>query len=100
MAENLQTRLRSGYTWLRLFLGLAYFFVIFEIVFLLVGASFLFQFGYRLITGSDSGHLKNFTAKLNIFMFSTLNYLTFNSDDKPFPFNASPSKKDPTDSAG
>tara|TARA_Y100000766_G_C18778992_1_gene542294 strand:- start:629 stop:931 length:303 start_codon:yes stop_codon:yes gene_type:complete len=93
MTDNFQNRIRSGQTWFRLLLALAYFFIVFEIIVILVGFSFVFQFLYRLIKGVDAEHLKNFTEKLNAFSYSSLDYLTFNSDDRPFPFNAWPTKR-------
>ena len=42
MTSDTQERIRSGQVWLRLILMLVYFFVVFELVALLVGVSMLF----------------------------------------------------------
>ena len=65
---------------------LIYFLVVFEIALLLVGLSMLFQFFYRLIQGEDAERLQSFTQDLNAFIYSALQYVTFNTDEKPFPF--------------
>ncbi len=65
---------------------LVYFLAVFEIALLLVGVSMLFQFFYRLIQGQDAERLKSFSHDLNIFIHSVLQYVTFNTDEKPFPF--------------
>ena len=47
----------------------------------------LFQFFYRLIQGQDAERLHSFTQDLNSFIYSALQYVTFNTDEKPFPFS-------------
>lgn len=86
MTSDTQERIRSGQAWLRLILMLVYFFVVFELAALLVGVSMLFQFFYRLFKGEDADRLLNFTADLNAFSYSALQFVTFNSDERPFPF--------------
>ena len=86
MNTDIPKRLRNGQTWGRLVLMLVYFLVVFEIALLLVGLIMLFQFFYRLIQGQDAERLQSFTSDLNTFIHATLQYITFNTDEKPFPF--------------
>ena len=86
MSTDRQDRFRDGQVWVRLLLMLVYLFVVFELVALLVGIGMLFQFVYRLVKGEDAHRLKDFTADLNTFIYSALQYVTFNSDERPFPF--------------
>ena len=99
MTSELSTRMRSGQTWLRLALMIIYFFVVYTVVRLLVGISMLFQFVHQLVKGSQAERLHEFTADLNSFSYSVLQYLTFNSDDRPFPFCDRPAPNDQDDSS-
>ena len=83
---DIPRRFRDIHNWTRLGLMLVYFLVVFEIALLLVGLSMLFQFFYRLIQGEDAERLQSFTQDLNAFIYSALQYVTFNTDEKPFPF--------------
>ena len=38
------------------------------------------------IEGEDAERLQSFTGDLNTFVHATLQYITFNTDEKPFPF--------------
>ena len=94
MTSELSTRMRSGQTWLRLALMIIYFFVVYTVVRLLVGISMLFQFVHQLVKGAQAERLHEFTADLNSFSYSVLQYLTFNSDERPFPFCDWPAPND------
>jgi hypothetical protein len=63
-------------------------------VLLLTGLGALFIFVARLVTGEDPDRLRNFLADLNAFTFSALQYVTFNSDQRPFPFSDWPAPED------
>ena len=99
MTSDTQIRLRSGQTWLRLVLVLIYFFVIFEVVVLLVGLAMVFQFFYRLVKGAEAERLRAFTGDLNTFRYAALQYVTFNSDERPFPFCDWPAPEEQDDSS-
>lgn len=99
MTSELSTRMRSGQTWLRLALMIIYFFVVYTVVRLLVGISMLFQFVHQLVKGAQAERLHEFTADLNAFSYSVLQYLTFNSDERPFPFCDWPAPNDQDDSS-
>ena len=87
MSVDLRERVLNGSLWIRLLFMLLYFVVVFEIVLLLTGLGALFIFVVRLVTGEDPDRLRNFLADLNAFTFSALQYVTFNSDQRPFPFS-------------
>ena len=99
MSTDRQDRLRNGKVWIRLVLMLVYAFVVFELVALLLLVCMLFQFVYRLVKGEDAERLRDFTADLNAFIHSALQYVTFNSDQRPFPFCDWPAASSPDDYA-
>ena len=44
------------------------------------------QFIFSLITGEDNINLRKFGHSLSIYIFDTLKFLTYASEEKPFPF--------------
>lgn len=46
----------------------------------------IFQFFYQLIFKSANARIANFSKGLNRYFYEILQYVTFNSDYKPFPF--------------
>ncbi|WP_019601555.1 DUF4389 domain-containing protein [Teredinibacter turnerae] len=85
MNEDIKSNLTSSKHWLRLV-----FMVLFA-VFLQVALAVLWvlvcvQFLFALVTGSDNPKLRYFAASLAIYIHGTINFLTYNSEEKPFPF--------------
>ncbi|MCF6288639.1 MAG: DUF4389 domain-containing protein [Proteobacteria bacterium] len=46
----------------------------------------LIQFGFLLITGKVNINLKGFNQEIGLFLFDMIKYLSFQTNDKPFPF--------------
>ncbi|MCY4274846.1 MAG: DUF4389 domain-containing protein [Gammaproteobacteria bacterium] len=53
----------------------------------------LFQLGQKFIIGNPNQRLQTFSKELATFMHQILDYLNFNSDQRPFPFDEWPSGK-------
>ena len=85
MDDDLKQNLTAAETWLRgLFILLfAFLLVVARIV---TGAVVVFT----VFTGQTNDNLRYFGASLAQFIFQTLLYVTYNSNDKPFPFNPWP----------
>lgn len=62
------------------------FSVILYVVGILVYLLAAFQFITKLITGELNHHVKNFAAVLTDYIMQVLAYITFQSEDRPFPF--------------
>lgn len=84
-------------TWLHGFFILL-FAVIYSLAKILVVAVVVFQFLATLITGKRNERLLEFGQSLSTFMYQILCYLTFNSDEKPYPFGEWP-KGEPVSAA-
>ena len=95
----------SPATWRRgLFMLICAF--LYNVAELVVVAVAILQFLFKLVTGEENTQLKLFGKGLSIFFYQTMQFLTFNSEQKPFPFSPWPSteaepvlpekKKDPT----
>ena len=72
----------------------ALFMILFVIIYYvaewLVVAVAVFQFVVVLITGKANGNLTAFGEGLARFVYQIARFLTFNSEDKPFPFSQWP----------
>lgn len=90
--EELRNNVKNKDTWLRLV-----FLVIFGIVFyfcsLLAFAASVLQFLAKLFSGSSIKALADFGDDLAAYLSQVIRYLTFASDDKPFPFAPLPGSK-------
>jgi hypothetical protein len=69
------------------------FYVLFWIILLLV----LFQFVTKVITSKLNEQLMQFSNGLTQYAFQILNYMTFQSEVRPFPFSAWPGKEGSSD---
>lgn len=66
------------------------FIVIYYVAEWLVVAVAVFQFVVVLITGKQNGNLTAFGEGLSRFVYQIAKFLTFNTEDKPFPFSEWP----------
>ena len=62
------------------------FFVIFELLKIIVMFSTLFQFIYLFLAGTYSQPLRRFCNKLSSYAYRVLRFVTLNDNSKPFPF--------------
>ena len=82
--QNLKTNVTRGATWLRgLFMLL--FVVFFNIAEIILGVIVVFQFFHVLVTGKPMPQLVGFGESVSRFIYQILRYLTFNTEDRPFP---------------
>lgn len=67
------------------------FAAIYTVAELVIAALVILQFGFKLVTGETNEKLQDFSRSMNKFVYQILQFVTFNSDDKPFPFDEWPS---------
>jgi len=79
-------------TWVRV-LFVILFALIYSVAEVVIVTVVLVQFGFVLITGERNKKLLDFGANLSTFVYQILRYVSFNTDDKPFPFTDWPSVK-------
>jgi len=72
------------------------FVVLYSIAEIVMLAVVLLQFVFTLFTRRPNNELTRFGMQLSTYMYSVFRFLTFNTDDKPFPFASWPD----TDGAG
>ena len=84
---QLQQNLKRRSTWVRL-LFMVVFVAIYGITRIVFGAVVVFQFLWVLFTAETNKQLTVLGQSLATYTYQIMRYLSFNSEDKPFPFKA------------
>ena len=85
MKDHIAESMKDSSTWMRI-LYMFIFVIIFNIVEILIAALVIFQVLVLLFTGEKNQRLLGFGSMLSQYAYRMLQYLTFNSEEKPFPF--------------
>ncbi len=83
--DGLEKHLKSRSTWMRL-LYMVIFTVFLSVAEFVLAAVVVFQFLMRLITGEINKQLQEFGLSLSRYCYQIFRFLTFNSEEHPFPF--------------
>ena len=87
--SKLSDNLSRGATWKRgLFMLL--FLLIYGVTEVLVSAVVVLQFFFVLFSGEQNVRLREFGSSLSAYVYQTMSYWTYNSEEKPFPFGEWP----------
>lgn len=97
--EQLKSNLTSSKHWFRLVFML-FFAAILQLASIVMWALVIVQFFFSLITGEDNQHLRRFGYSLSTYIYDVLKFLSYSSDQKPFPFADWPADKDPVIATG
>ena len=89
LREQIRDSLLTPSTWLRVFFMLLYGIICYIAIFV-IGIVIVFQFGVVLLTGKLNQQLLPVGQSISIYIYQILVYLTYNSDEKPFPFDTWP----------
>jgi hypothetical protein len=90
--DNLKRNVKDKDTWLR-FVYLVVFGIAFYLSIILTFAVSVFQFLAKLFGGSSFDGLSEFGDNMATYQAQVTRFLTFASDEKPFPFAPFPAKK-------
>lgn len=93
MDEQGKTNLLDPNHWLRLLLMLLFFAAVFYVAKFIITIAMLVQWVIVLFAGEPNERLRGFTAQLNRFSYQALQFLTFNSEERPFPFSEWPTEE-------
>lgn len=85
MDKQLKENLLSSKHWMRFFY-MVFFAVCMQVASMVMWVLVILQFLFALVSGSDNAQLRAFGQSLSTYIHQTLNFLTYNSEDKPFPF--------------
>jgi len=86
MDEDIKKNLKDRSSWLRgvFILLFVLFYNIAEIVLM---AIVVVQFGFKIVTGEINDKLLGFSKTLSLYIYEIFQFITFDSDEMPFPFN-------------
>lgn len=93
LPENVKNNLKSKDQWIRGFYLVLFFFIIYAGVFLLFFIG-VFQLVMNLLTNKSNKHLLTFGHSLSLYYHDMIQYVTYNSARKPFPFSPWPNGSD------
>jgi len=89
MSNDVKDNLKSQSTWIRGLYMLLY--IIFSrIAELVLGVVILFQFLLKLFTGETNERLLKLGQGLSTYVYQVFQFLSFNSEYRPYPFGAWP----------
>ena len=89
MDEDLKQNIASSSTWGRL-LFMLLFAVIYSVAELVLGVVVIMQFIFVLFSGEKNPRLLHFGRELSMFIYQIFLFLTFNQENKPYPFDQWP----------
>lgn len=94
MDPEFKERVTAKPTWTR-GLYILLFIVIYSIAEIVLYGVVVLQFLFSLFSGSTNSQLLVLGKNLSTFIYQILTYLTYNSDDKPYPFGPWPGDDKP-----
>ncbi|MGV6818496.1 MAG: DUF4389 domain-containing protein [Thiotrichales bacterium] len=81
-----QSTLKDRATWKRILYMLLFAFI-YSIAEIVVTAVVVLQILFRLFTGQPNDRLLAFGRQVSDYIYQILMFLTFNAEEKPFPFS-------------
>jgi len=90
MTDELKGHVKDSSVWVRL-LFMALFAVLYWVAEVVLAVVVLFQFLSVLFTGQKNDKVLSFGAQLSTYAYQIFRYLTYNSEEKPFPLSDWPS---------
>ena len=84
--KTLKSHIKSRSTWLRLLFMLVVC-ILYAISRIVVGAVVVLQFFWVLFTGATNKDLESLGQALATYTYQIIRYLTFNTEERPFPFD-------------
>ncbi len=90
MDNQLKSNLLSSKHWIRV-VYMVFFAVCVQVSRIVMWAVIGFQFLFMLLSGKDNPKLRAFGQSLTDYIYQSLKFLTYNSEEKPFPFADWPS---------
>ncbi len=85
--ETLKSKLLNPEHWVRLLLMILMFIVLFTIVKFILSIALIVQWVLVLLSGEPNERLRVFTKSLNRYGYQIMEFISFNSDEKPFPLS-------------
>ena len=87
--EEVKQNVKNVDTWLR-GLFIIVFGIIFYALYAVLWVVILLQFFTKVLTGTLNAQISGFSVGLTNYAFQILNYMTFQSEERPWPFSPWP----------
>lgn len=91
MNDEMKQRLKKTDTWIQALFMLLFIFLQGVVKFLVMVIA-VFQLGFVIFTGQANAQLLRLGGQLAEYAYQIINFLTLNSERRPFPFSAWPSE--------
>ena len=88
--DDIVENLREPSAWARVVFMLGFSLVLYMVIIPLTLLLTLAQALFSVFTGEDNDNLRHFGASLLAYISQVVRFLTFNSDERPFPFSDFP----------
>jgi len=85
-SKVVKENLKRGSTWLRLFFMLVVI-ILYSVSRVVVSVVVLLQFFWVLLSAETNESLEVFGQSLATYTYQIISYLTFNTEERPFPFD-------------
>ena len=90
--DELKNNIKNSSVWKRL-LFMILFSILYSTAEVVLAVVVLYQFLSLLFTGNKNEKVLSFGAQISTYAYQVFSYLTFNTEDKPFPMSDWPSDK-------
>ncbi|HEY8570473.1 DUF4389 domain-containing protein [Microbulbifer sp.] len=87
--EQIKHNLTSSEHWLRL-VFMVLFAILLEVAGVVMLATIILQFFFAIITGGPNDNLRQLGNQIASYIYQTLQFLIYNTEEKPFPFSEWP----------
>lgn len=92
--DGIVDNLRETSTWIRVLFMVGFALVLYMVIAPIVVVMMVVQALFAILTGSSNTNLRRFGNALGRYVLQILQFLTYNSHVKPFPFDDFPSLDD------
>ena len=86
-SKSIKSNVKSRSAWRRIFFVLVVV-ALYWVCAMVVGAVVTLQCFWLLFTGEANEKLRSFGQKLATYVYQAIRYLTFDTEERPFPFDA------------
>ena len=90
MNDEIKQNIKEKSTWLR-GLYMLLFLIFYSVAKVIIFTVITFQFVLSLLTGKTNDRLVKLGQSLSTYIYQIMTFLTFNSDEHPYPFGTWPS---------
>jgi hypothetical protein len=96
LSEDVKENVKDSSVWKHLLFMLLFGFL-YSVAEVVLVAVVVFQFLFVLFTGNKNDRLLDLGSKISNYIYQVLRYLTYNNDERPYPFSDWPSGQDTAD---